>query len=48
MVPIKPVSPDYFIPGRFKGKTILIIGAGSGMGAAAASGPLARELISRV
>jgi NAD(P)-dependent dehydrogenase (short-subunit alcohol dehydrogenase family) len=37
MIPIKPVSPDYFIPGRFNGKTILITGAGSGMGAAAAT-----------
>lgn len=37
MIPIKPVSPDYFVPGRFKGKTILITGAGSGMGAAAAA-----------
>ncbi len=37
MVSIKPVSPGFFIPGRFKGKTILITGAGSGMGAAAAT-----------
>ncbi len=36
MFSIKPVSPDYFIPGRFKGKTILITGAASGMDAAAA------------
>jgi len=37
MFSIKPVSPDYFIPGRFKGKTILITGAASGMGAAAST-----------
>lgn len=35
MVTIEPVSPGYFIPDRFKGKTILITGAASGMGAAA-------------
>jgi NAD(P)-dependent dehydrogenase (short-subunit alcohol dehydrogenase family) len=37
MFSIKPVSPDYFIPDRFRNKTILITGAASGMGAAAAS-----------
>lgn len=37
MFSIIPVGPDYFIPGRFKGKTILITGAASGMGAAAAT-----------
>ncbi len=33
----KQVSPGYFIPDRFKNKTILITGAASGMGAAAAT-----------
>lgn len=37
MVTIKPVSPDFFIPHRFEGKTVLITGAASGMGAAAAT-----------
>jgi NAD(P)-dependent dehydrogenase (short-subunit alcohol dehydrogenase family) len=42
MFSIKPVSPDHFVPGRFEGKTILITGAASGMGAAAAT-RVARE-----
>jgi NAD(P)-dependent dehydrogenase (short-subunit alcohol dehydrogenase family) len=37
MSSIKPVSPDYFIPDRFRNKTILITGAASGMGAVAAA-----------
>lgn len=35
-VDIQPTSPDYFIPNRFKGKTILITGAATGIGAATA------------
>ena len=35
-VDILPVNPDYFIPNRFKGKTILITGGARGMGRAAA------------
>jgi NAD(P)-dependent dehydrogenase (short-subunit alcohol dehydrogenase family) len=35
-VDIKPLDPDYFIPDRFKGKTILITGSARGMGKAAA------------
>jgi NAD(P)-dependent dehydrogenase (short-subunit alcohol dehydrogenase family) len=37
MFRIEPVSPDCCIPGRFKGKTMLITGAASGMGAATAT-----------
>ncbi|PWK76059.1 SDR family oxidoreductase [Aminobacter sp. AP02] len=33
---ISPVSPDYFIPDRFKGKTMIITGCARGMGAVAA------------
>ncbi len=33
---IQPTSPDYCIPNRFKGKTILITGAATGIGAATA------------
>jgi NAD(P)-dependent dehydrogenase (short-subunit alcohol dehydrogenase family) len=33
---IKPISPDYFVPDRFNGKTILITGAATGIGAATA------------
>ena len=33
---ITPASPDYFIPGRFAGKTILVTGCARGMGAGAA------------
>ena len=33
---IAPVSPDYFIPNRFKGKTFLVTGAATGIGAATA------------
>jgi NAD(P)-dependent dehydrogenase (short-subunit alcohol dehydrogenase family) len=33
---ITPTDPNYFIPNRFKGKTILITGAARGMGRAAA------------
>lgn len=36
MTDIQPTSPDYFIPNRFKGKTILITGAATGIGAATA------------
>jgi NAD(P)-dependent dehydrogenase (short-subunit alcohol dehydrogenase family) len=35
-VPIVPPDPDYFVPGRFKGKTIVITGFARGMGQAAA------------
>jgi NAD(P)-dependent dehydrogenase (short-subunit alcohol dehydrogenase family) len=35
-VDIQPTSPDYFIPNRFTGKTILITGAATGIGAATA------------
>lgn len=35
-VDIQPTSPDYFIPNRFQGKTILITGAATGIGAATA------------
>ena len=35
-VPINPPSPDYFIPDRFKGKTIIVTGCARGMGAGAA------------
>lgn len=33
---ISPLDPEYFVPGRFKGKTMLITGCARGMGAAAA------------
>lgn len=33
---ITPVSPDYFIPDRFKGKTMIVTGCARGMGAMAA------------
>lgn len=36
VVDIDPLSPDYFIPDRFKGKTIIITGCARGMGAGAA------------
>lgn len=36
MTDIQPTSPDYFIPNRFQGKTILITGAATGIGAATA------------
>lgn len=35
-VDIQPTSPNYFIPNRFQGKTILITGAATGIGAATA------------
>jgi NAD(P)-dependent dehydrogenase (short-subunit alcohol dehydrogenase family) len=35
-VPIVPPDPAYFVPGRFKGKTIVITGFARGMGQAAA------------
>ena len=35
-LPIPPVDPDYFIPNRFKGRTVLITGFARGMGKAAA------------
>jgi NAD(P)-dependent dehydrogenase (short-subunit alcohol dehydrogenase family) len=41
-VPISPLSPDYFIPNRFAGKTFIVTGSARGMGAAAAL-RLARE-----
>ncbi|RDI10885.1 SDR family NAD(P)-dependent oxidoreductase [Comamonas sp. AG1104] len=41
-VDIKPVDPDYYIPNRFKGKTIVITGCARGMGALAAT-RIARE-----
>lgn len=36
LVPITPVPEDYFTPGRFAGKTLIVTGAARGMGAAAA------------
>jgi len=36
MFAIPPVSPNKYMPGRFKGKTLLITGAATGIGAAAA------------
>ena len=39
---ITPVDADYFIPGRFAGKTFIVTGSARGMGAAAAI-RLARE-----
>ena len=35
-VDIKPISPDYFIPKRFQGRTIVVTGFARGMGQAAA------------
>lgn len=35
-IDIKPTSPDYFIPNRFQGKTLLVTGAATGIGAATA------------
>lgn len=35
-IDITPTSPDYFIPNRFQGKTLLITGAATGIGAATA------------
>lgn len=35
-VDIQPTSPDYFIPNRLQGKTLLITGAATGIGAATA------------
>jgi len=35
-VPIVPPDPTYFVPGRFKGKTLVITGFARGMGQAAA------------
>ncbi len=42
LVPMKPVDPEYHIPGRFAGKTVMVTGSARGMGAAAAR-RLARE-----
>jgi len=36
MFAIKPVSPEKFTPDRFKGDTMLITGAATGIGAATA------------
>lgn len=36
MIDITPTHPDYFIPNRFQGKTLLITGAATGIGAATA------------
>jgi len=36
MVDITPTDPSYFIPNRFQGKTLLITGAATGIGAATA------------
>lgn len=33
---VDPVPSDYYIPGRFKGKTIIVTGCARGMGEAAA------------
>ena len=35
-IDIQPTSPDYFIPNRFQGKTLLVTGAATGIGAATA------------
>ena len=35
-IPIAPLDPAYFVPGRFKGKTLVITGFARGMGRAAA------------
>ena len=35
-VPISPSDPDYYVPERFTGKTIVVTGCARGMGAAAA------------
>ncbi|WOK37519.1 SDR family oxidoreductase [Sphingomonas sp. C3-2] len=39
---IPPLSPDYFVPDRFKGRTVIVTGCARGMGAQAAR-RLARE-----
>lgn len=36
VVDIPPLDPNYFIPGRFKGKTLIVTGCARGMGEAAA------------
>jgi NAD(P)-dependent dehydrogenase (short-subunit alcohol dehydrogenase family) len=36
LVPMTPVDPGYFAPGRFAGKTVIVTGSARGMGAAAA------------
>lgn len=36
VVEIQPANPDYFVPDRFKGKTIIVTGCARGMGAGAA------------
>jgi NAD(P)-dependent dehydrogenase (short-subunit alcohol dehydrogenase family) len=41
-VEITPASPEFFIPDRFKGKTVIVTGCARGMGAGAAK-RLARE-----
>ena len=33
---LRPTNPEYFIPSRFEGKTLLITGAATGIGAATA------------
>lgn len=33
---VPPVNPDYFVPGRFAGKTIIVTGSAQGMGEVAA------------
>ncbi len=35
-VDVKPLDPDFFLPGRFKGKTLIVTGCARGMGRAAA------------
>ncbi len=42
LVPIRPANPEFFVPGRFAGRTIIVTGSARGMGAAAAI-RLARE-----
>ncbi len=42
LVDIPAVSPDYCVPGRFAGRTVIVTGSARGMGAAAAK-RLARE-----
>ena len=42
LVPMRPLDPDYHIPGRFSGRTYIVTGSARGMGAAAAI-RLARE-----
>lgn len=42
LTPMKPIDPEFFTPGRFTGKTVIVTGSARGMGAAAAK-RLSRE-----